>query len=248
MTADDGWSARFGAGSSMMQMGWPIWMGDIHGVLQPHWAGAVVTAAAIICGGMIGFERERALKPAGLRTMILICLGSAIFTQASILLADSGAMADRTRIAAQIVSGIGFLGAGAIIRERGRLVGVTTGAGIWSTAAVGMMLGSGHVAAGLFFSILILVTLSAAGILEQLILGRCRFSTVRIAIDGRDGKARIQIDHVLSRFGIDGAAKYEGEGDERQIVTVRYCEAHRHHRAVLPSLAALEKVIHIKTG
>lgn len=230
-----------------MPTAWPTWMGDVHDCLGPHWAGVVVTAAAIVCGGIIGFERERALKPAGLRTMILICLGSAIFTQASILMADSGAIADRTRIAAQIVSGIGFLGAGAIIRDRGRVVGVTTGAGIWSTAAVGMVLGSGHVAAGVFFSILILVTLGAAGVLEQLILGRCRFGTVRITFDDRDGKTRVLLDHVLSRFDIQGRAKYEDVGDDRRVATISYCEAHRNHRAVLPSLAALENVIQIKT-
>lgn len=231
-----------------MPADWPNWMGDVHDVLSPHWAGVVVTAAAILCGGIIGFERERALKPAGLRTMILICLGSAIFTQASILMADSGAIADRTRIAAQIVSGIGFLGAGAIIRERGRLVGVTTGAGIWSTAAVGMVLGSGHVAAGAFFSILILATLAGAGFLERLILGQCQFQTVDLTIDSRNGKARIAIDHVLSRFGTADTAKYEDSGEGRQRVTVRYCSAHRHHRAVLHALATLEHVVQIQSG
>ena len=107
-----------------------------------------MTLTSILCGGIIGIERQRAQKPAGMRTLILICLGSAIFTQASILLGDGWAEADRTRVAAQIVTGIGFLGAGAIIRERGLVIGVTTGAGIWATSAVGVIIGSGHIAAG----------------------------------------------------------------------------------------------------
>ncbi|NUQ85359.1 MAG: MgtC/SapB family protein [Anaerolineales bacterium] len=90
-------------------------MGDAHSLLAPELVGPVVSLVAILCGGLTGFERQRAAKPAGFRTMILICLGSAIFTQASILLGGGPGHADRARVAAQVVTGIGFLGAGAII-------------------------------------------------------------------------------------------------------------------------------------
>jgi putative Mg2+ transporter-C (MgtC) family protein len=104
---------------------------------------------ATILGGAIGMEREVAGKPAGLRTNILICVGAALFTQLSIDIAQVGftpvgaPYGDTTRIAAQIVSGIGFLGAGAILHGGGSVVGLTTAATIWVVAAIGAAVGAG---------------------------------------------------------------------------------------------------------
>lgn len=102
----------------------------------------LLSAAAL--GAIIGFEREREHKPAGLRTHILISLGSALFTIISIY-GFGGSGVDQSRIAAGIVTGIGFLGAGVILHGvRGTLiVGLTTAASIWATAAVGMAVGTG---------------------------------------------------------------------------------------------------------
>jgi putative Mg2+ transporter-C (MgtC) family protein len=99
----------------------------------------LLLAAAL--GAIIGYQRERASKPAGLRTHTLICLGAALFTIASIY--GFGVAADPSRLAAGIVAGIGFLGAGAIIRTREHLVGLTTAATIWSVAAIGLAAGAG---------------------------------------------------------------------------------------------------------
>lgn len=96
---------------------------------------------AILVGGLIGVEREFHDKAAGFRTMILICVGSALFTLFSARLAVNS---DPNRIAANIVTGIGFLGAGVILREGGRIVGLTTAATIWLTASIGMGIGSGY--------------------------------------------------------------------------------------------------------
>lgn len=96
---------------------------------------------AILVGSIIGAEREYRDKVAGLRTNIFICVGATIF---ALLSSKFGAGADPTRIAANIVSGVGFLGAGAILRERGRVVGLTTAATIWLTAALGMGIAVGE--------------------------------------------------------------------------------------------------------
>jgi putative Mg2+ transporter-C (MgtC) family protein len=98
---------------------------------------------ALLVGGLIGAERERHKKAVGLRTLILISMGSAIFTIMSIRV---GAIfgGDHARIAANIVSGIGFLGAGVILEERGRVVGLTTAATTWLVAALGMAAGAGE--------------------------------------------------------------------------------------------------------
>lgn len=95
---------------------------------------------AVVAGGLIGFEREYRGKTAGLRTIIFICLGAATFTMLSLQVEDG---ADPSRIAANIVSGVGFLGAGAILRADGQVTGLTTAATIWLAAAVGMGIGSG---------------------------------------------------------------------------------------------------------
>ncbi len=95
---------------------------------------------AILLGGLVGAEREYHDKAAGFRTMILICTGATLFTIFSMRLAGDR---DPTRIAAQIVSGVGFLGAGAIMRDGGRITGLTTASTIWLAAALGMGIGGG---------------------------------------------------------------------------------------------------------
>jgi len=96
---------------------------------------------AALAGGLIGYQRESADKPAGFRTNMLVCVGAALITIVSIN--GFGILSDPSRVAAGIVIGIGFLGAGTIIRERGTVTGLTTAATIWSVAAIGLALGTG---------------------------------------------------------------------------------------------------------
>ena len=99
---------------------------------------------ATLLGGVIGWERDASGKPAGLRTNILICVGSALLTDLSIGFAQfvgGGVASDPARITAQIVSGIGFLGAGTILKARGTVIGLTTAATLWVVAAIGMTVG-----------------------------------------------------------------------------------------------------------
>ncbi len=114
---------------------------------------------AVLLGAIIGAERQIDNKPAGLRTNILICLGAAMFT---IISREMGGQESATRIAAQIVSGIGFLGAGAIIRDQAGIHGLTTAATIWMVASIGMACGAGFylhaaIGAGIAFSVLLLL-------------------------------------------------------------------------------------------
>ncbi|MGB0386945.1 MAG: MgtC/SapB family protein [Ardenticatenaceae bacterium] len=110
---------------------------------------------AVLIGGLIGAEREFRDRAAGFRTLILICVGATMFTTSSLTL---GGDEDPVRIAAAIVSGIGFLGAGAILRDGGRITGLTTAATIWLTAALGMAIGGGlYLFAGLAAAIVLLV-------------------------------------------------------------------------------------------
>lgn len=103
--------------------------------------------AAFVIGLLVGLEREFRDKPAGLRTMILICLGACVFTMVSLVM--GGPDAEKTRIAAQIVTGVGFLGAGSILRSTRAVYGLTTAAGIWMVSALGMACGFGEFAIAL---------------------------------------------------------------------------------------------------
>ncbi|HXD48044.1 MAG TPA: MgtC/SapB family protein [Gemmatimonadaceae bacterium] len=143
---------------------------------------------ATLLGGAIGLERELAGKPAGLRTNILICVGAALFTQLSIDIAQIGfspdghPYGDTTRIAAQIVSGIGFLGAGAILHGEGAVVGLTTAATIWVVAAVGAAVGAGAYVDALGSTALIMLILVGLRPFERKLLAKRRrvHATLRV--------------------------------------------------------------------
>ena len=117
---------------------------------------AVRLLLAAIFGLAVGYERRSADKPAGLRTLSLVCLGSAIFT---IISAFGFETADQSRVAAQIVTGVGFLGAGTILRSGVTISGLTTAATIWATAAIGLAVGSGLYIVSVSRTVLVLVIL-----------------------------------------------------------------------------------------
>lgn len=122
--------------------------------------------AAAFCGLLIGVEREHASKPAGVRTNVMVCVGSALFTLSSVLAAQAFPGADPTRIAAQVVSGVGFLGAGVILKTGMHLVGVTTAATVWLVAAIGVAIGLGFPLLGVFAAVASAITLFFLGQLE----------------------------------------------------------------------------------
>ena len=168
-------------------------------------------------GGVIGLERELSGKPAGLRTNILICLGAAIITDLSLVLAlnTTARMADPARLAAQIVTGIGFLGAGTILQTRGAIHGLTSAATIWVVAAIGMLCGAGEIAAALGATILVIVVLVLLGRFENYVLDRRRIrGTVRVSLNVSVQEVR----NVLEENGIriDAIDVYE-TGSSRLI-------------------------------
>lgn len=146
-------------------------MQHIHAVLQSEMSTAGISLMrlmlAALLGGAIGLEREYKHRPAGLRTNLFICLGAAMFT----LLSDALAVehiGDHTRIAAQIIPGIGFIGAGSILHNRGNLItGITSAATLFVVASVGMAVGGGLYLTAIFATGLILVCLFLLGNAEE---------------------------------------------------------------------------------
>ncbi|MEE8359318.1 MAG: MgtC/SapB family protein [Candidatus Omnitrophota bacterium] len=131
---------------------------------------------AVFIGGIIGFERETHKRAAGLRTHILVCIGSTLITLTSIFMAEkySGTFqnTDPSRIAAGIVTGIGFLGAGTIIRGRTSIQGLTTAASLWGVAGIGMALGCGFYKAAIFAAVVMFLTLLVLGTFKRKVLGK----------------------------------------------------------------------------
>lgn len=110
---------------------------------------------AFVLGGLVGFERERTQRPAGLRTHMLVAAGSACFTVASIYgFQGLEAPSDPARLAAQIITGIGFLGAGAIFRTGDTVKGLTTASSIWITASIGILIGVGMIYLAIFTTVM----------------------------------------------------------------------------------------------
>jgi len=131
-----------------------VWPGDVLSIIL-----------AVVLGAAIGLERQVHRKAAGLRTNVLICLGAAVFTIISKQMAgETGAV---TRIAAQIVTGVGFLGAGAIIRERASVLGLTTAATIWLVASIGMACGAKLYLLAVISTLVAIVVLIGLGQLEK---------------------------------------------------------------------------------
>jgi putative Mg2+ transporter-C (MgtC) family protein len=112
---------------------------------------------AVVCGGLIGFERQYRGKVAGVRTSILICVGTFIFVALGVSMAPGGG--DPTRVLGQVVTGVGFLGAGVILTQEGRILGVTTAAVIWALAAIGCLVGAGLLSTAFVVTLVVLAIL-----------------------------------------------------------------------------------------
>src|SRR4051812_193531 len=158
---------------------------------------------ATVLGGAIGMERELGGKPAGLRTNILICIGSVLYTHLSIAMV--GGAADPTRVAGQIVTGVGFIGAGTILHARGAVVGLTSAATIWVVAAIGVALGSGYYLEGIGTTLVVLAVLAGLGRIEKLVQRRSMRST--IWVHARPGPTVLEdLESLVRHAGLEVTA------------------------------------------
>lgn len=158
---------------------------------------------AVVAGGAVGLEREMRRQTAGLRTHILIALGAALITLLSIWMPQAFGLdrSDPTRIVAQIVSGIGFLGAGAIVKSGSNTKGLTTAASIWGVAALGMAIGAGMILPALMALALVLVTLTILEPVEKHFFPPDRIKMIQIWYDESTAD-RKKIDEVLKAHGV----------------------------------------------
>src|SRR5687767_12092187 len=156
----------------------PSWTELVHILRLEELYGILMS---ILLGGAIGFERELRGKVAGLRTNILICMGATLFTQLSMSMA--GSTPDKSRIAAQIVTGVGFLGAGTILHGKGSITGLTSAATIWLVAAIGTAAGAKefYLAAGT--TLIAILVLRVMGWAERYLSLRSQASRVTVSVE-----------------------------------------------------------------
>jgi putative Mg2+ transporter-C (MgtC) family protein len=187
---------------------------------------ARLTLAAAL-GGAIGFERELRDREAGLRTHLLVCLGSALFTIVSaygfrefLTSGDQVIRADPTRIAAQIVTGIGFLGAGAIIRQGLSVRGLTTAATLWVAAAIGIAAGAGYYSGAVLGTVVTIFALWPLRIAAHWVFERLRPEERTIVVDLRPDTSATQLLEVLERDHVRVDHFHLEDELDRRIVTL----------------------------
>jgi putative Mg2+ transporter-C (MgtC) family protein len=208
---------------------------------------------AAVLGGAIGAEREIREREAGLRTHLLVSVGAALFTLVSAYAWDdfafsleSGVTLDPTRISAQIVTGIGFLGAGAIIRQGLSVRGLTTAATLWVVAAIGLASGAGYYSAAVVTTALVLVTLWPLRILTHPLFQRLRPSEPRLFVELATGGGAAPVLDTLETLEVRvDAFRVEDDRDGRHVaLEVEVPEERR--EAVVPAVARLEKVTGVR--
>jgi putative Mg2+ transporter-C (MgtC) family protein len=197
---------------------------------------------AILIGGLIGFEREFRDKAAGFRTIILICVGAALFTILSLKL---GSPTDPVRIAANIVSGVGFLGAGVIMRDRGRVTGLTTSSTIWLAAALGMGIGGGYYKLSVATAAMILVVLWVFPVFENWV-DRAREIKIYEVVGPSDIEIHTKLQKILRKSGLS-IQSYKREKHGQEITyTWNAIGSNKKHNKLIDFLFADEDLENIR--
>jgi putative Mg2+ transporter-C (MgtC) family protein len=202
-------------------------------------------ALATVLGGAIGLERELGGKPAGLRTNILICMGSVLYTKLSLMM--SGESSDPTRVAGQIVTGVGFIGAGTILHARGAVVGLTSAATIWVVAAIGVALGGAFYLEACGTTLLVIVVLQGLGRIELVV--QRQQATSRVAIHARPGPTAVEeIETIIRRTGLDIVQQSHRQENVDLVLEFELRGSKRLHDQVMIALLHHSSVRTVSTG
>lgn len=216
---------------------------DVVELLRLDLLGAILLA--VLYGGAVGLERELQGKPAGLRTNILICIGATLFTRLSVTMVEGAAAGDPSRIAAQVVTGVGFLGAGTILHARGNISGLTSAATIWVVAAIGVALGAGATLEATGVTILLLVVLGGLGRLERRLRIGTEVSHLELDVPADPAILRT-IRETVAREGLELIESRSALADEgRMDITVTMRGPQRLHdraRVALLKVAGAHRI------
>ncbi|MEP0766849.1 MAG: MgtC/SapB family protein [Fimbriimonadia bacterium] len=192
-----------------------------------------------LLGGVIGWERERAGRPAGVRTHMLIVLGCTLFTELS---AQFGSGTDNSRVAAQIVTGVGFLGAGAIMRRGGEIRGLTTAASVWISAAIGMAVGVGgeYYLIAVAATLLALLTLGVVDVLTDRAFGNRAHCDLEVTL--QVGAPAASVFALLEESGIELMRSQRSSRHDGAVLDLTLAGSRADLHSVIDRLAALPEV------
>jgi putative Mg2+ transporter-C (MgtC) family protein len=202
---------------------------------------------AAVLGGIIGLERELKRKPAGLRTNMFICFGSAMFTILSTELAGKFGIGDHTRIAAQIIPGIGFIGAGSILHDKGGVSGITTAATIFVVASIGMAAGGGLYLVAIFSTMLIYLALHLLGILERQLNLKPLTMTYIVTAQRTADDLVSEINSVLEDQGKEMQAMHLSRSGEMEKMVFRVDGTRHEHKELMDRLRQSTDLSHLET-
>ncbi len=198
---------------------------------------------SVIFGGIIGLERGRVGRPAGLRTHILVCLGSALAMMTGEYIFGRYSSGDPTRMAAQVISGIGFLGAGTIlVTGRNQVKGLTTAAGLWATACMGIAIGSGFYKAATLATLLIVFVTVVLHKFEDYLLAKSRLFDVYIEFNSAE-KIASSIENIKAAVAeIEGTelvkSAYNNNSSVAAIMTIKL----KKDDAIFDTIAVISKI------
>lgn len=184
---------------------------------------------AVAVGGVIGLERELRDKAAGVRTLIFICVGATLFTLLSSRFAGN---TDPTRISSNIVSGVGFLGAGVILRDRGRIIGLTTAAIVWLVAALGMGVGGGEYALVLTVTAITLLILGGFPLLEHWI-GRIHEERTYEVVYGLQADKARAVEQLFRESGLRVVRRRPSKVGSRMVCSWDVTGSARRHEQLI---------------
>lgn len=211
--------------------------------LPIHWF--VKLGMAVLCGAIIGLEREFKRKAAGVRTNVMICIGSTLYMLVSelIIAQHLSTSVDATRMAGQVVVGMGFIGAGSIIQSRGRVVGLTSAATLWVVAAIGLIIGAGYPLFGLLVTLFVVTLLIVVAKLEYALLGKCRLVSTQISFRD-DPKTFAAIREVFDAYNKKMDEKHIEKEKGVCFMEFSYCSVHPDHKEFLVDLMNISDIRH----
>jgi len=192
---------------------------------------AQLTLAAVL-GGIVGVERELKHRPAGLRTNMFICFGSAMFTILSTRLAGEFGVGDHTRIAAQIIPGIGFIGAGSILHAKGNVTGLTTAATIFVVASIGMAVGGGLYLEAVFATLMIFMALRLLGWLERRFSLKSQMMNYIIVTDKSADEIVAEVNATLEDHGKEMRGVHLSKVDGKERIAFSVDGTRNEHKAL----------------
>ena len=205
--------------------------------------------AAVVIAGILGMEREKKSRAAGLRTYILVCMGSCLIMLTNQYIYQTTGAGDPMRLGAQVVSGIGFLGAGTIIvTKRSQIKGLTTAAGLWSAAAVGLALGAGFYEAAVVAGVMIYFVMTVLQQWDKRVHRRSQYLDIYLEYSSKVGVASILKAFREKDFYIDSIDTYPSDFSENASALILSLKLPKRtlHSTILTDLQEVEGVIYIR--